>query len=201
MNFDTLKSNLEEKGYIVSCFKTAQEATDYLTKCIQEKCVGFGGSVTLQEMGVYERLSEKNTVFWHWRPTDNMTSAEICAKAGCADIYISSVNGIAESGEIVNIDGNCNRVSAIVYGHEKVYLVVGVNKVASDLENAIHRARNIAAPKNAQRLHRNTPCAVNGNHCYDCKSPERICCNLSVLWKKPTSCVFEVLLINEVLGY
>ncbi len=201
MQFETIKKNLEEKGYIVSCFATAKEATDYLVGAIRGKSVGIGGSVTLQEMGVYERLAEHNTVYWHWRMPEDKTLAEMYRAASGADVYLSSVNGIAESGEIVNIDGTCNRVSSIVYGHEKVYLVVGVNKIAADFDDALHRARNVAAPKNAQRLARKTPCAVKADRCYNCKSPERICRNLSVLWEKPSSGTFEVVLIGETLGY
>ena len=122
-------------------------------------------------------------------------------KAQDAQIYLSSVNGLAESGEIVNIDGRGNRISAIMFGQEKVYLIVGINKLASDYEGALYRARNIAAPKNAQRLHRNTPCAVKADRCYDCKSPERICRGLFVLWEKPFGMDMEVILINEELWY
>ena len=118
-----------------------------------------------------------------------------------ADIYISSVNGIAETGEIINIDNTGNRVAAVSYGPKTVYLIVGKNKIAPDYESALFRARNVASPLNAQRLNRKTPCAVNGDRCYDCNSPERICRNLSVLWEKPIGAEYEVNLINEDLGY
>lgn len=201
MNFNILKNSLLEKGYAVSVFSTAADAAAYLDSQITGKSVGFGGSMTLLEMGVFERLSAHNNVYWHWRIPEGKSSAEVCAAASHAQVYISSVNAIAATGEIVNIDGNCNRVSAIVYGHEKVYLVVGINKIADDFESALYRARNVAAPMNAKRLSRNTPCAAKADHCYNCKSPERICRNLSVLWEKPTSCAFELLLIKESLGY
>ena len=113
----------------------------------------------------------------------------------------SSVNGLAETGEIINIDGTGNRVAAIFYGHKKVYLVVGKNKIAPDYEKALWRARNIASPRNAKRLGVNTPCAVNADKCYDCKSPQRICRGLLVLWEKPMASDIEILLINEDLGY
>ncbi len=114
---------------------------------------------------------------------------------------MSSINGLAETGEIINIDGNCNRVAAILYGHEKVYLVAGQNKLAKDYDAALWRARNIAAPLNTKRLNRKTPCAVKGDKCYDCRSPERICATLSVLWTKPSSCDYEIILIEENLGF
>lgn len=114
---------------------------------------------------------------------------------------MSSVNGIAETGEIINIDGNCNRVAGTLFGHEKVYLVAGSNKIEADYEKALYRARNIAAPLNAKRLNRNTPCAVSGDKCYNCKSPERICKGLTVLWQMPSGREYEVILIDEKLGY
>ena len=102
---------------------------------------------------------------------------------------------------IINIDGNCNRVASTMYGHKKVYLVAGVNKLAEDYEKALWRARNIASPKNAKRLGVNTPCAVNADRCYDCNSPQRICRGLVVLWEKPLTSDIEILLVNEDLGY
>ena len=108
---------------------------------------------------------------------------------------------MAETGEIINIDGTGNRVAAVSYGHKKVYIIVGKNKVEPDFEKALFRARNVAAPLNARRLARNTPCVKNELKCHDCKSPERICRTLSVFYTKPSGCEYEVVLINEELGY
>ena len=150
-----------------------------------------------------------------------MTKDSTRAAAANTEHYITSVNGLAETGELINIDGTGNRVSSTLYGHKKVYFVVGRNKLAPTYDEALWRARNIAGPKNAQRLNRKTPCAVSGDRCYDCKSPERICralvvrwekcfdcksperiCNaLVVLWRKVTSCDMEVVLVDEDLGY
>lgn len=200
MDFTTLKDRLIKLGYKVNCFETAKEAAEYIDNEIDNTTVGFGGSVTLQEMGLYEKLSAHNDVYWHWK-TETMTADEARTKAREAAIYISSVNGIAETGEIINIDGNGNRVAEILYGHKKVYLVVGENKVAPDYERALYRARNIAGPLNAGRLNRKTPCAVKMDKCYNCASPDRICRGLTVLWESPYSCEYEVVLINEKLGY
>ena len=200
MDFASIQTNLKRLGYQVSCFDTAAEASKYLTEQIKGTSVGIGGSITVEQMGVYESLQKENKVYWHWRLAD-MTADEARENARKAEVYISSVNGIAESGEIVNIDGNCNRVSEIFFGHKKVYLVLGENKIASDYDKALHRARNIAAPMNAARLNRNTPCAVKQDKCYNCASPDRICRGLSVLWEKPSGCDYEVILIHENLGY
>ena len=194
-NFETLRKNLEENGFEVSCFATAAEACDYLDKKLDGKMVGHGGSVTLQEMGLLDRLGSHAVLYRH-------QPGNVPAGAATAQAYICSVNGLAETGEIINIDGTGNRVSSATFGHEELYLVVGVNKIAPDYDSALWRARNIAAPLNAKRLGRKTPCAVRGDKCYNCSSPERICRALTVLWKKPFGIKrAEVVLIDQDLGY
>ena len=200
-NFTNLRQNLETKGYQVSVFENKEVAADYINQQIHQKSVGLGGSVTIHEMNLYELLSSHNVVYWHDKKPEDMSVMETRTAANRAEIYISSVNAISEAGEIVNIDNTGNRVAAISYGPEKIYLLIGVNKVTDDLESAIYRARNVASPLNAKRLNRKTPCAMNGDKCYDCNSPERICRNLSVLWNKPTGAEYEVILIEEELGF
>lgn len=204
MDFSTVEKNLKARGYTVACFGTASEAVKYLDGQIDQKTVGIGGSMTIDQMGLFEALQSHNTVSWHQKMQqmpEGKTSQEVRAAANASAVYISSVNGLAETGEIINIDGTCNRVSAILYGHEKVYLVIGRNKLAKDYDSALYRARNIASPLNAKRLGVKTPCAAKGDKCYDCNSPERICRCLSVMWEKPMSGEFEVILIDEDLGY
>lgn len=201
MDFTVLKENLERLGYQVTEFDTKEAATEYLDSRIDGKTVGFGGSMTLKEMELSDKLEKHNQVLWHWNVSEGKSGADILKEAQTADIYISSVNGIAETGEIINIDGNCNRVAGIMFGHEKVYLVAGENKVAADYDKALYRARNIAAPLNAKRLGKKTPCAAKGDKCYNCTSPERICRGLSVFWTKPSGREYEIILIHENLGY
>ena len=194
--FDTVKKNLEARGFSVRTFATAAEAAAYLNEAIDGKTVGFGGSVTLQDMGLYELLGSHNEVHWHW-----VNGQEERKTAMGTQVYLSSANGLAETGEIINIDGSGNRVASTLYGHEKVYLVSGRNKLAPTYDEALWRARNIASPKNAQRLGRKTPCAVKGDRCYDCKSPDRICCGLVVLWRPMMGQDIEIILVDEDLGY
>ena len=201
MDFTKIKAKLESLGYGVICFDTAAEAADYLDEKIQGKTVGFGGSVTVEQMGLYDRLALNNDVSWHLRLPGGKTAQEVRREANAAQIYFSSVNGLAETGEIINIDGTCNRVASILFGHEKVYLLVGENKIAKDYESALWRARNIAAPKNAQRMKAKTPCAIKGDKCYNCESPGRICRDLSVMWGPPLRSDFEIILIHEELGF
>ena len=193
--FDTVKKNLEARGFSVRTFATAAEAAAYLNEAIDGKTVGFGGSVTLQDMGLYELLGSHNEVHWHW-----VNGQEERKTAMGTQVYLSSANGLAETGEIINIDGSGNRVASTLYGHEKVYLVIGRNKLAPTYDEALWRARKIASPKNAQRLGRKTPCAVKGDRCYDCKSPDRICRGLVVLWGAMMGMETEVILVDEDLG-
>lgn len=200
-NFTNIKTNLEQKGYIVQVFDTKELAADYIDKQIDETTVGIGGSVTIRQMNLFASLSKHNTVYWHNEKPKDMSVVETIRAAIRADVYISSANGISETGEIVNIDGTGNRVAAISYGPSKIYLVIGANKIAPSLEEAIYRARNIAAPLNAKRLNKKTPCALKADKCYDCNSPERICRALSVLWEKPSGAEYEIILVKEELGY
>ena len=168
-----LTENLEQRGFTVRRFATKEEAADYLDGQIDGVSVAFGGSMTVQEMGLYPRLAAHNNAVWHWDKAG-------LEQAAATDVYISSVNGLAETGELINIDGTGNRVSSTLFGHEKVYFVVGKNKIAPDYDKALWRARNIASPKNAQR----------------------ICRGLVVLWEKPKAIqTMEVILIDEELGY
>ena len=196
MDFTTVKKNMEERRFTVRVFATGQEAAAYLNKAIDGKTVGFGGSMTLDALGLYDSLGTHNRILWHWK----QNAPTVQQDAMSCDIYLTSANALAETGELINIDGIGNRVAATLFGHEKVYFVVGRNKLAPTYDEALWRARNIAAPKNAQRLGKKTPCAVNGDRCYDCRSPERICRGLVTLWGPTTGMETEVLLVDEDLG-
>lgn len=186
---------LRERGYTVTVFAAKEAAADYLDEVIDGKTVGFGGSMSLEAMGLWERLRTHNQVYSH------LHGFPLGPEAANAQIYISSVNGMAETGELVNIDGYGNRAAGTLYGHEKVYLVIGRNKLAPTYEDAVWRARNIAGPKNAQRKQMKTPCAAKGDRCYDCKSPERICRGMVTLWGPMMGMETEVILVDEELGY
>jgi len=192
-------ASLQKRGFAVRYFENACDAVDYLAESITGKTVGIGGSMTIEQMMLYDRLTPQNTVYWHWK-TNNV---ETRVAAAAAQVYLSSVNGIAETGELVNIDGSGNRVAATLYNHERVVFVAGVNKIAPDLESAMFRARNVAAPLNTRRLGLKTPCAVGEEvKCYDCVSRERICCGVvTLLWPMRSVGVTEVVLVGEELGY
>ncbi len=202
MDFTKVKGALEARGYRVTVCSTKEDADAYLNGQIDGVSVGFGGSQTLKEIGLYESIPTHNELWAHWAPPEGMTHDEVRVKAADTDVYLSSVNGLAETGELVNIDGKGNRVASTIFGHKKVYFVIGRNKLAPTYDEALWRARNIASPKNAMRFNVKTPCVANGgDKCYDCKSPERICRALVVLWGPTTGCEMEVVLVDEDLGY
>ena len=196
MAFDMVKKELEGRGYTVRTFSSGGEAADYLDAAIDGRSVGFGGSATLDALGLYERLGRHNEVVWHWK----QDAAPARRAAMQTEVYLTSVNALAQTGELVNIDGAGNRVAAALFGHEKVYFVIGRNKLAPSYEEAVWRARNVAAPQRARQLGKKTPCAVKCDRCYDCKSPERICRGLVTLWGPMMGMEAEVVLIDEDLG-
>lgn len=193
--FDAVRTIWESNGFHTSLFFTAEAATAYLNAQIDEKTVGFGGSMTLRTMGLYDTLGSHNQVSWQWLGNARQKALE-------SQEFICSVNAAAETGELVNIDGTGDRVASTLFGHEKVYFVIGSNKIVPTLNDAIYRARNIAAPQNAKRLGLRTPCAVSGDRCYNCKSPDRICRTMNIMWQIPMGVPeAEIVCIEQSLGY
>lgn len=199
-DLEIVKDNLIKRGFKASVFESADDAVKYIKNSVKDATVGFGGSMTLKELGLYEELSENNNVYWHWQPSDGSTMDAERDGAAAADYYFSSLNGLSMAGDIINIDGLGNRVASTLYGHKKVFYIVGKNKLASTYEAALDRARNIASAKNATRFNIKTPCKKVG-YCVDCASPDRICRELTVLWQCPMGGDYEVILIDEELGF
>lgn len=195
MSIEKTAAALKDRGYKVACFETKEEAADYLVSLFDGEIIGIGGSRTIGSLNVYDRLKEKNKLWYN--QTEPVMARDMFKEYTA---YLCSVNGLSETGEMVNIDGLGNRLSASLYGPKRVVFVVGKNKITPDLSSAIERAQKIAAPLNAKRLKKNTPCAVTGK-CHDCKSPERIC-RAAVIYMKPLNGFesMEVILVNEDLG-
>ena len=195
MNLEKTIRSLEGRGFKVSHFSSAAEAAEHIAAGVRGKTVGIGGSKTVEALGLYEKLAENNTVYWHWKTPGRDT----LKAAALADVYLSSANALSEDGEILNIDGSGNRVAGMLFGHEKVYIVVGTNKIAPDYDAALYRARNTAAVQNCARLGKKTPCQADGS-CHDCRSPERICRALTVQWTPMNGMETEVVLIDGDFG-
>lgn len=160
--------------------------------------VARGGSMSVNEIGLAEALEQGNYQYCNRDKATDKRAAELFAYD--SDVFIGSTNAITEDGVLVNIDGNSNRVSAIAYGPRKVVLIVGMNKVAPDIDGAMKRARNEAAPINAQRFGLQTPCSKTGA-CMDCKSPDTICCQFLITRFSKHKDRIHVILVNDSLGF
>lgn len=192
---------LKDNGFKVEYFEDVTMAKkDIVNKIQVDDTIGIGGSMTIFNMGLYEELLEKNIkVYWHWKVADKYKDS-VRKEASLASTYLTSANAITEDGLLVNMDGVGNRVASMFYGHEKVYVIAGTNKVCKNYEAAIERIRNVAAPKNAKRLNLETPC-VKGGKCLDCNTSSRICNVEVILRRVPSGGDITVFLIDEELGY
>ena len=178
---------------------TKEEALRIALSLIPEgSSIGMGGAMSAHEIGLVDALKNGN---YNFIDRDNAADRRAAMLAAYdADVFLSSVNAMTDDGILVNIDGNANRVSAICQGPKKVVFIVGMNKVCADLDGAMKRARNVAAPINAQRFGLSTPCTKTGK-CMDCKSPDTICCQFLVTRFSRHAGRIHVILVNGSLGF
>ncbi len=162
-----------------------------------ESTISMGGCMSAHEIGLINALENGN---YHYLDRSKMEPREGLLAAYDSDIFLSSTNAITNDGILVNIDGNSNRVSCIAQGPKKVIFIVGMNKVCADLDSAMKRARNVAAPINAQRFDIKTPCKETGK-CFDCKSPDTICCQFLITRYSRHIGRIHVILVNDDLGF
>ena len=160
--------------------------------------VTMGGAMSAHEIGLVDALINGNYDFLDRDKATDKRAAMLAAYD--ADVFLSSSNAITDDGVMVNIDGNSNRVSAIAQGPKKVVFIVGMNKVCSDIDAAMKRARTVAAPTNAQRFGLSTPCAKTGT-CFNCKSPDTICCQFLITRYSRHEGRIHVILVNDNLGF
>ena len=183
-------------GYYVH---TKEEALEKALELIPEKStVTMGGGMSVHEIGLVEALQKGDYNFIDRDAYEDKRAAMLLAYD--ADFFLSSANAMTEDGIIVNIDGNSNRVSAIAQGPKKVLFIVGMNKICNDSDSAMKRARNVAAPINAQRFGLSTPCSKTGA-CMDCKSPDTICCQFLITRFSRHKDRIHVILVNDDLGF
>ncbi|MCR4744485.1 MAG: lactate utilization protein [Lachnospiraceae bacterium] len=179
--------------------KNSAEAVELALKLIKEgDSVTMGGAMSAHEIGLVDAIKNGNYNFIDRDKTEDKRAAMLAAYD--ADVFLSSANAMTEDGILVNIDGNANRVSAIAQGPKKVIFIVGMNKICADTDSAMKRARNVAAPINAQRFNLSTPCAKTGA-CMDCKSPDTICCQFLITRYSKHKDRIHVILVNENLGF
>lgn len=179
--------------------ETKEEALAVALSLIpEESVVTMGGGMSAWAIGVPQALKAGKYTFIDRAEAEDVRAAMLAAYD--ADVYLAGTNAITEDGQLVNIDGNANRVSAMAFGPKKLVLVVGMNKVCKDLDSAMKRARNVAAPINAQRFGLNTPCSRTGS-CADCLSPDTICCQFLITRYSRHKGRIHVILVNDTLGY
>ncbi|MGM0395512.1 MAG: lactate utilization protein [Bacillota bacterium] len=194
----TIKA-LEKNGFKAMQFENSMDAREHLLGEINSTdSVGIGGSMTILDMGIYEKLVESgNNTYWHWKAEDKKDALK---NAVNSTVYLASSNAVTEDGKLVNKDGTGNRVASMIYGHERVYILAGKNKICKNVEEAFKRIETVAAPLNAKRLNLTTPCVYTGV-CSDCDSNDRICKAETILSKNPNGTQIYVYLINEEMGY
>ena len=179
--------------------KTGEEALRIALSLIPEgSTVTRGGCMSAAQIGLDDALQAGNYTFVDRDKTEDKRKAALMAYD--CDVFIASANAMTEDGVLVNIDGNANRVSAIAFGPRKVIFIVGMNKVTKDVDAAMKRARNEAAPINAQRFGLDTPCAKTGS-CMNCKSPDTICCQFLITRFSRHPGRIHVILVNDSLGF
>ena len=190
---------LESRNMTGYYAQTAEEALKKALEIIPEGAsVTMGGGMSVHEIGLVKALKEGNYNFIDRDAMEDKRAAMLAAYD--ADFFLSSANAMTEDGILVNIDGNSNRVSAIAQGPKKVLFIVGMNKICDDVDGALKRARNVAAPINAQRFGLSTPCSKTGS-CMDCKSPDTICCQFLVTRFSRHKDRIHVILVGDNLGF
>lgn len=176
-----------------------EEALKIALELIPEgSSVTMGGGMSVHETGLVQVLKDGNYDFIDRDAIEDKRAAMLAAYD--ADVFLTSTNAMTEDGILVNIDGNANRVSAIAQGPKKVVVIAGMNKVCDDVDGAMKRARNVAAPINAQRFGLDTPCAKTGS-CMNCKSPDTICCQFLITRYSKHPGRIHVILVNDNLGF
>ncbi len=197
-----LKNNLEKRNISFFYLEDKKEIKSLLKEHLSDgNIVSFGGSATLGETGILDFLDEGNYNFLDRRKcTTQEEKIEVYRKSFFADAYFLSANAITLDGEILNVDGNGNRIAAMIYGPSKVYVIVGINKLVRDIEEAYTRLETYAGPMDCKILDKNTPCVKTGL-CTDCASEDRICSKYVIYKRENINNRMHVILINESLGF
>lgn len=194
---------LVKNGFDAQYLESGAEALDFILAAVKPGMkVAFGGSMSLQGLGAPAKVAERGgVVLDHNAPgLSAEEKAELRRSQLTADLFLSSSNALTLEGDLVNVDANGNRLAALAFGPRKTIVVVGVNKIVRDLDEAFDRIETYAAPMNSRRLDRKTPCAKTGL-CADCEAEDRICRIYQVMRRRPALSDFTVLVVRESLGY
>lgn len=192
---------LRKNGFSAEFLPAADDVRErVLAECAGAESIGFGGSVSVAEMKVYEALEKAGgkRLLDHGRARPEEKAAVRKAQMTC-DLFLSGTNAVTLTGALVNLDGNGNRTNAMTFGPRKILIVAGANKIVADVPEGIRRIKSVAAPRNARRLKLSTPCAVTGI-CEECDSPQRICRVYSIMERRPHNSDILVLVCGDPLG-
>lgn len=200
MQYTELLNNLKKRRFIPYFAENVDEAIETIKKIIPKKAsIGFGGSVTVEEMDLLDNMKDDYKLL-HRSLYAKSYHDKLYKEMHEADWYITSTNALTKGGELVNIDGRANRVTDMLFGPKNVLVVCGVNKIVENVDEGISRTRNVAAPPNAKKLNKKTPCAITGK-CEYCFSPDTIC-KATVIQHHPTTGKnVYVVIINQKLGF
>lgn len=196
---DALTKNNFKAIYV----ETKENATNKVIELIEDcTSIGIGTSVTVNELGVVEEIRKKGKeIFDHTDPTLSAEEKlEMRRKQQICDCFISSTNAVTLDGKLVNVDGTGNRVSAMIFGPKRVIIVAGINKIVKDVDAAMDRIENYAAPMNNKRINFPNPCTKSGI-CMDCSANTRICNVTTIMRKKPSATDINIIIVGEELGY
>lgn len=196
---ENLQRNKMKPYYVENCGELLDVVRDLVKG---DKLITSGGSATLKESGVIEMLQDEFSSAFAARPVGGSAEQmrDFFRSEFSSDTFLASTNAITEDGELYNVDGNGNRVAAMIYGPTQVIIVAGVNKIVKDLAEAKERVENIAAPLNTKRLGSATPCKDTGK-CGHCHSDQRICCSYVTLAQQRVPDRIKVIIVNEKLGF
>ena len=199
-SLQTAVENLKKHGFDARAFETGEEAAAAALELIGSRSVGFGGSVTLRDLGIYPRLKAQGNTAWFAKGFSGDDVPDVYLRAQGAQVFLLSSNAVTENGYLVNIDGRGNRVAGLIFGHEEVIVIAGKNKLVENVEEGVKRIKGYAAGLNARRLGAKTPCAVDLK-CHDCRSKDRICRSIVISECPPMGMKVSIFLVNEDLGY
>lgn len=207
LKLETVKEMLEKNRFQVSIAKDAADAKkialEQIIPTLDIKTISWGGSVSFVQTGLFDALKEDDQFDVLNTFDKNLSKGEMTElrrQSLLADLFITGTNAVTENGSLVNLDMIGNRVAAMMWGPKHVLLIIGRNKICHDVEEAIDRVKNYAAPVNIMRLEKNTPCLKTGT-CHDCSSSERICNYWTIIEKSFEKNRIKIILVNEDLGF
>lgn len=199
---ESIIKKLEQRGMEGYFYENSSSCADAIVSSIEENSViSWGGSESIKECGLMEKMKQGNyRLIDRTAASSPEESRKLYAEAVLSDYYLMSSNAVTLQGELINIDGNGNRVACLIHGPRNIIMVVGMNKLVSDVSSGIERVRNFAAPPNAKRLDRQTPCNAAG-HCGDCLSPDCMCNHIVVTRRSGIKGRIKIYFVAEELGY